>query len=58
APSFSQTSYAVEVPEDLPVGALVLELSAEDPDEGTNGHISFYLGNESLGMFQVEPQSG
>uniref|UniRef100_A0A8D2ML22 Cadherin domain-containing protein n=1 Tax=Zonotrichia albicollis TaxID=44394 RepID=A0A8D2ML22_ZONAL len=58
APSFAQASYTVEVPEDLPVGALVLQLAAEDPDEGTNGQVSYYLGNESLGMFQVEPQSG
>ncbi|NXX49867.1 PCD16 protein, partial [Tricholaema leucomelas] len=58
APSFTQASYAVEVPEDLPVGSLVLQLAAEDPDEGTNGQVSYYLGNESLGAFQVEPQSG
>ncbi|XP_036247619.1 protocadherin-16 [Molothrus ater] len=58
APSFAQASYTVEVPEDLPVGALVLQLVAEDPDEGTNGQVSYYLGNESLGMFQVELQSG
>ncbi|NXH17451.1 PCD16 protein, partial [Bucco capensis] len=58
APAFAQASYAVEVPEDLPVGALVLQLLAEDPDEGTNGQVSYYLGNESLGMFQVEPHSG
>ncbi|KAJ7418566.1 hypothetical protein BTVI_28721 [Pitangus sulphuratus] len=57
-PSFAQATYTVEVPEDLPVGALVLQLVAEDPDEGTNGQVSYYLGNESLGMFQVEPQSG
>ncbi|RMB95996.1 hypothetical protein DUI87_27530 [Hirundo rustica rustica] len=53
APSFAQASYTVEVPEDLPVGALVLQLVAEDPDEGTNGQVSYYLGNESLGMFQA-----
>ena len=58
APGFAQATYVVEVPEDLPVGALVLQLVAEDPDEGTNGQVSYYLGNESLGMFQVEPQSG
>ncbi|XP_035755124.1 protocadherin-16 [Egretta garzetta] len=58
APGFAQAAYVVEVPEDLPVGALVLQLVAEDPDEGTNGQVSYYLGNESLGMFQVEPQSG
>ncbi|XP_065601880.1 protocadherin-16 [Cyrtonyx montezumae] len=58
APGFAQASYVVEVPEDLPVGSLVLQLEAEDPDEGTNGQVTYYLGNESLGMFQVEPQSG
>ncbi|XP_026697084.1 protocadherin-16 [Athene cunicularia] len=58
APGFAQASYVVEVPEDLPVGAVVLQLVAEDPDEGTNGQVSYYLGNESLGTFQVEPQSG
>lgn len=58
APSFAQASYAVEVPEDLPMGSLVLQLVAEDPDEGTNGQVSYYLGNESLGAFQVEPESG
>ncbi|XP_039353238.1 protocadherin-16 [Mauremys reevesii] len=58
APRFAQAAYTVEVPEDLPVGALVLQLVALDPDEGTNGQVSYYLGNESLGMFQVEPQSG
>nr|XP_009680681.1 PREDICTED: protocadherin-16 [Struthio camelus australis] len=58
APSFAQATYTVEVSEDLPVGTLVLQLVAQDPDEGTNGQVSYYLGNESLGMFQVEPQSG
>ncbi|XP_010226080.1 PREDICTED: LOW QUALITY PROTEIN: protocadherin-16 [Tinamus guttatus] len=58
APSFAQATYTVEVPEDLPVGTLVLQLVAQDPDEGTNGQVTYYLGNESLGMFQVEPQSG
>lgn len=58
APGFAQASYVVEVPEDLPVGSLVLQLEAKDPDEGTNGQVTYYLGNESLGMFQVEPQSG
>uniref|UniRef100_A0A8C3S749 Cadherin domain-containing protein n=1 Tax=Chelydra serpentina TaxID=8475 RepID=A0A8C3S749_CHESE len=58
APHFAQAAYTVEVPEDLAVGALVLQLVALDPDEGTNGQVSYYLGNESLGMFRVEPQSG
>ncbi|XP_007441203.1 protocadherin-16 [Python bivittatus] len=58
APRFMQESYAMEVPEDLPVGAPVLQLSARDPDEGSNGHISYFLANETLGTFQVEPQTG
>ncbi|XP_019384093.1 PREDICTED: protocadherin-16, partial [Crocodylus porosus] len=58
APRFAEAAYAMEVPEDLPVGALVLQLAAQDPDEGTNGRVSYYLGNESLGTFQVDPESG
>ncbi|KYO40015.1 hypothetical protein Y1Q_0014248 [Alligator mississippiensis] len=58
APRFAEAAYAMEVPEDLPVGALVLQLVAQDPDEGTNGRVSYYLGNESLGTFQVDPESG
>ncbi|NXN15921.1 PCD16 protein, partial [Indicator maculatus] len=44
APRFAQAAYTVEVPEDLPSGSLVLQLAAEDPDEGTNGQVSYYLG--------------
>ncbi|XP_070605431.1 protocadherin-16 [Erythrolamprus reginae] len=57
-PYFMQEAYAAEVPEDLPVGAPVLQLKARDPDEGHNGQISYFLANESLGAFQVEPQTG
>ncbi|KAH0625313.1 hypothetical protein JD844_033822 [Phrynosoma platyrhinos] len=57
-PAFVQEAYASEVPEDLSVGALVLQLEATDPDEGSNGLISYFLANGSLGTFQVEPQTG
>uniref|UniRef100_A0ABM5FVG6 Protocadherin-16 n=1 Tax=Pogona vitticeps TaxID=103695 RepID=A0ABM5FVG6_9SAUR len=58
SPRFAQEAYAVEVPEDLPVGALVLQLEATDPDEGPNGRLAYFLGNGSLGTFQVEPETG
>ncbi|XP_061485277.1 protocadherin-16 isoform X2 [Rhineura floridana] len=58
APRFVQEDYAAEVPEDLPVGALVLLLDALDLDEGANSHVSYFLANESLGTFQVEPETG
>ncbi|XP_026577443.1 protocadherin-16 [Pseudonaja textilis] len=57
-PRFMQEAYSAEVPEDLPVGTPVLQLKARDPDEGNNGRISYFLANESLGAFQVEPQTG
>lgn len=58
SPSFAQEAYAAEVPEDLPLGALVLQLRALDPDEGANGRVSYFLANESLGTFQVDPETG
>uniref|UniRef100_A0A8D2L4T7 Protocadherin-16 n=1 Tax=Varanus komodoensis TaxID=61221 RepID=A0A8D2L4T7_VARKO len=58
APRFAQEAYGAEVPEDLPAGALVLQLDAFDADEGSNGRVSYFLANESLGTFQVEPQTG
>lgn len=58
APRFAQEAYAAEVPEDLAVGSSVLQLRALDPDEGTNGQVSYFLAKESLGTFRVEPQTG
>uniref|UniRef100_A0ACB8FH05 Uncharacterized protein n=1 Tax=Sphaerodactylus townsendi TaxID=933632 RepID=A0ACB8FH05_9SAUR len=58
APRFAQEAYAAEVPEDLPVGSLVLWLDALDPDEGANGQVSYFLAKESVGTFQVEPEGG
>lgn len=57
-PHFAQEAYVVEVPEDLPLGSLVLQLEATDLDEGANGQVSYFLANESLGTFQVESQLG
>ncbi|XP_078514848.1 protocadherin-16 [Lissotriton helveticus] len=58
SPAFSEASYTLDVPEDVPVGHSVLLLSAVDEDEGTNGQISYFLGNESLGMFHIDPETG
>ncbi|GAB0196174.1 protocadherin gamma-A12-like [Grus japonensis] len=38
APVFSQAEYAVRVPEDVPVGSVLVTLTATDADEGMNGH--------------------
>ncbi|KAL9851842.1 LOW QUALITY PROTEIN: protocadherin Fat 4 [Geothlypis trichas] len=42
-PVFSQTLYQARVPEDAPVGASVLQVTAADADEGTNADIRYRL---------------
>uniref|UniRef100_A0A2K5R701 Protocadherin-16 n=1 Tax=Cebus imitator TaxID=2715852 RepID=A0A2K5R701_CEBIM len=58
APAFPVPAYSVEVPEDVPAGTLLLQLQAHDPDAGTNGHVTYYLGAGTAGAFLLEPSSG
>ncbi|NWR05826.1 FAT4 protein, partial [Notiomystis cincta] len=68
-PIFSQTLYQARVPEDAPVGASVLQVTAADADEGTNADIRYRLeGGDGGGSgagdgagslpFEVDPESG
>uniref|UniRef100_A0A8C5X3K6 FAT atypical cadherin 4 n=1 Tax=Malurus cyaneus samueli TaxID=2593467 RepID=A0A8C5X3K6_9PASS len=68
-PIFSQTLYQARVPEDVPVGASVLQVTAADADEGTNADIRYRLeGGDGSGSgagdgagslpFEVDPESG
>lgn len=65
-PLFSQTLYQARVPEDAPVGASVLQVTAADADEGTNADIRYRLeatetsGGDGAGLlpFEVDPESG
>ncbi|NXS32943.1 FAT4 protein, partial [Pomatostomus ruficeps] len=66
-PIFSQTLYQARVPEDAPVGASVLQVTAADADEGTNADIRYRLeGGDGSGAgdgtgslpFEVDPESG
>ncbi|NXV68371.1 PCDG7 protein, partial [Molothrus ater] len=41
APVFSQAEYTVRVPEDVPVGSVVLTVPATDRDEGVNGQVKY-----------------
>ncbi|XP_040459696.1 protocadherin gamma-A10-like [Falco naumanni] len=43
APQFSQAEYTVRVPEDVPVGSVLLTVTAADADEGLNGHVKYSL---------------
>lgn len=57
-PQFSALEYAHTIKENVVVGTFVLQVSASDIDEGENAHITYSLGNDTDGLFQVDSQSG
>ncbi|XP_031305045.2 protocadherin beta-7 [Camelus dromedarius] len=60
-PEFVQSLYKVQVPENSPVGSLVVTVSARDLDTGSNGEIVyafFYATERILKTFQINPTSG
>ncbi|XP_045422707.1 protocadherin-8 isoform X2 [Lemur catta] len=63
SPVFPQGAVAeVELAEDAPVGSLLLDLDAADPDEGPNGDVLFAFGArtppEARRLFRLDPRSG
>ncbi|XP_061442319.1 protocadherin gamma-B1-like isoform X24 [Rhineura floridana] len=60
-PIFSQEVYKVSLPENAPVGSLVLQVVASDKDEGTNAQIRYYFMNIQTTVhpkFLLNPFSG
>ncbi|KAI8508643.1 hypothetical protein Bbelb_137420 [Branchiostoma belcheri] len=45
SPVFGKATYSVDIMENTPVGSLVIDLNATDPDEGTNGEIVYSFGS-------------
>ncbi|XP_023791920.1 protocadherin gamma-C5-like [Cyanistes caeruleus] len=62
APVFDHTTYKVKVPENTPVGAVLLRVNASDPDEGPNGETQYSFGvhtSDSVRrLFALDPRSG
>ncbi|XP_037657139.1 protocadherin beta-13-like [Choloepus didactylus] len=61
APEFEQSLYRVQVAEDIPVGFLIVTVSATDIDTGVNGEISYSLlqaSEEISDTFEVNPMTG
>uniref|UniRef100_W5MDB1 Protocadherin-8 n=2 Tax=Lepisosteus oculatus TaxID=7918 RepID=W5MDB1_LEPOC len=62
SPVFDQNNFSVELQEDAPVGFLLLDLNAVDPDEGLNGEVVYGFGNqvsvEIRQLFKVDRKSG
>lgn len=57
-PQFVQNHYYYTLREDVAIGSMVLQVSASDADEGTNGHVTYSLGNDTDGLFQVDSETG
>ncbi|KAM4047363.1 protocadherin-8-like [Anomaloglossus baeobatrachus] len=62
SPVFERSAVTVELVEDAPVGSLLLDLNAEDPDEGANGDIVYgfspQVSPEVRQLFKIDPKSG
>lgn len=62
SPVFDQSSFSVTLPEDAPVGTVILDLNAADADEGLNGEVVYGFGKqvsqEIRQVFQVDHKSG
>ncbi|XP_065110488.1 protocadherin-18a isoform X2 [Paramisgurnus dabryanus] len=61
-PVFEKPSYVINLLENSPVGTLLLDLNATDPDEGTNGKIiysfSSHVSPKILETFRINSDTG
>ena len=61
-PIFEQSEYLEDVEETLAVGTEVLRISANDPDDGDNGMVAYYITNvhptEAAILFHIDPTNG
>ncbi|NWI47646.1 PCDGA protein, partial [Picathartes gymnocephalus] len=61
APVFSQAEYTVRVPEDVPVGSVLVTVTATDADEGLYGHVKYSIKkitDKASQTFQVDSDTG
>ncbi|XP_071615033.1 protocadherin gamma-A10-like [Heliangelus exortis] len=61
APVFSAAEYTVRVAEDVPVGSVLVTLTATDADEGINGHVKYSLkkrADTESEFFQLDSETG
>ncbi|NXT02127.1 PCDC2 protein, partial [Jacana jacana] len=61
-PAFDRSTYTVSLLENSPPGTLVVKLNASDPDEGSNGDVTYSFGSYTpqkvRQLFSVDPHSG
>ncbi|GAB1287504.1 Protocadherin 18 [Apodemus speciosus] len=62
SPAFEQPSYTIQLLENSPVGTLLLDLNATDPDEGANGRIvysfSSHVSPKIIETFKIDSERG
>ncbi|XP_029359676.1 protocadherin-18a isoform X3 [Echeneis naucrates] len=62
SPIFDKSSYVINLPENAPVGTLLIDLNATDADEGTNAKIvysfSSHVSPKIMETFKINPDSG
>ncbi|XP_056358648.1 protocadherin gamma-A12-like [Oenanthe melanoleuca] len=59
APVFSQAEYTVRVPEDVPVGSVLVTVTATDADEGLYGEIKYSVKKEAEpSIFRLDSETG
>uniref|UniRef100_A0A673ZTN7 Protocadherin-16 n=1 Tax=Salmo trutta TaxID=8032 RepID=A0A673ZTN7_SALTR len=58
SPQFTSPSYTADLPEDVSIGSLVLEVSATDLDQGSNSQVLYFLSRGSQGMFIIDQHTG
>ncbi|XP_071426663.1 protocadherin gamma-A10-like [Pithys albifrons albifrons] len=61
APVFSQSEYTVRVPEDVPVGSVLVTVRATDADEALNGHVKYIfhkISDRQSELFHLDSETG
>ncbi|KAM8909270.1 protocadherin-18b isoform 2-T2 [Spinachia spinachia] len=62
SPAFEEQSYVINLLESSPLGTLMIDLNATDPDEGTNGKIvysfSSHVSPKIVETFKMNPENG
>ncbi|XP_006013383.1 protocadherin-18-like isoform X2 [Latimeria chalumnae] len=62
SPMFEEQSYIIQLLENSPVGTLLIDLNATDPDEGANGKVvysfSSHVSPTIHETFQIDPEKG
>ncbi|XP_055368346.1 protocadherin-19 isoform X3 [Betta splendens] len=61
-PVFDEPVYTVNVMENSPINTLVIDLNATDPDEGTNGEVTYsfnsYVTEKTRDAFKIDSKTG